>query len=245
MDPAVGLSFQNHLNKLGVIEKKKLQHIVEKYLGDLYLIINKKDLAKKYYENAISLKANYLDALDSMGWFNYFYLESPDFEKMEYFFRKMIEVDPFDYRGFHGLGYALYIQAIKESDHQNRKGLIGEAADTSYEASMLQTYRINIVIDFGEISRSVYPSYSINCHEFCLDILNDPVLCQIKANQENYGYELLTSQGTLIVQGENQWRTLTNYQLALDYLALHRQGIKPKENKEKHDNLLKKTQEKA
>lgn len=241
-DASVGLSFQNHLKKLGIIEQKKLQHIVEKYLGDLYLYINRTDLAQKCYENAISLKANYLDALDSNGWFNYSCLDYPDFEKMEYFFRKMIEVNPFDYRGFHGLGYALYIQAINEPDDQNRKVLISEAADTSIKACHMQINRINIVIDLGEIARSVDPLTSIWYHKHSLKIINDPVLSRLKANQLYFGIELLISQGKIYLKDENQLRAWTYYQLALDHLVLYRYGFNPKENKEEHDNLLKKAQ---
>lgn len=241
-DASVGLSFQNHLKKLGIIKQKKLQHIVEKYLGDIYRIIGDIDLAKNHYENAISLKDNYLDALNSYGWFNYSALKLPDFENMQRLFKKMTEVDTFDYRGFHGLGYALYMQVVKEPDDQNRESLIIEAANTSIKASNLKISQLNIVVDLGEIARSVNPNYSIDYHKHCLYILNDPVLSQLKVNQGLFGYELLISQGYINIKGENQWRGLVNYQLALDYLALYRMGIKPKENKAQHNYLLKKAQ---
>lgn len=199
-------------------------------------------MAKNHYENAISLKDNYLDALNSYGWFNYSALKLPDYENMKRLFKKMTEVDIFDYRGFHGLGYALYMQAIKESDHQNRESLIIEAANTSIEASNLKISQLNIVVDFGEIARLVNPNYSIAYHEHSLDILNDPVRSQLKANQGGLNNELLTSQGNIYIKGENQLRGWINYQLALDHLALYRMGIKPNENKTQHNYLLKKAQ---
>src|SRR5205085_25544 len=119
------------------------------------------DLAKEHYEKALLLKPNYGDALFAYGWFSYSGVQAPDLGKMEDLFRRLSQLDPYDYRGFHGLGYALYMQAVRESDRNLRYDRLSEAAQQSSKASVLSINRLNVVTDFGEIARCVQPSLSI------------------------------------------------------------------------------------
>jgi tetratricopeptide (TPR) repeat protein len=106
-NPAIGITIQSSLKKLGITVEKKLQHIVEKYFGDLNKYIGNYPEAKLHYEKALVLKPNYIDALYSYGWFSYSVI--PDLKNMELIFSKMVEANIYDFRGFHGYGYALYI----------------------------------------------------------------------------------------------------------------------------------------
>jgi hypothetical protein len=94
-----------------------------------------------------------------MGWLHY--SEGPDIDRMEAAFRKMTEVSRFDYRGFHGLGYALYMNAIREPDSKRRSALIADAAKQSGSAKDLFFNQLNIIMDFGEVARSVDPGLSL------------------------------------------------------------------------------------
>ena len=236
-DPAVGLTVQNHLNELGIIEKKELQHIVEKYLGDLNNKIGKLEESKRHYVMAISLKWGYLDALYTYGWFCY--SELTDLENMEHSFREMTNVDGLDFRGFHGLGYTLYMQAVKEIDPQKRSELISEAANQTSRASSLLINQYNVVMDFGEIARTIDPRVSIIFHELGFRILNDPVISKRSENSEGFGVRLLTRDGYVTLDNLAQKLALIKYQLALDYLALHRIERKKGENLTLHNDLLK------
>src|SRR2546427_10370946 len=100
------------------------------------------------------MRSDYVDALFAYGWMNYSIHPAPDIAKMKGLFRKMTEVDPHDYRGFHGLGYALYMQAINERQPERRRILILEGAQQSLQASRLGIDYLNILLDFGEIARS-------------------------------------------------------------------------------------------
>ena len=251
-DPAVGLSVQKHLNELGIIKQKELQHIVEKYLGDLETRIGENDKAKSHYETAIKLKPRYLDALFEYGWFSYSGFQDPDLENMERCFKKMTEVDSFDYRGFHGFGYTLYMQAINEIDPQQRRELISKAANQSLRASNLVLHQLNVVMDFGEVARSVDPGVSIYFHELGSRILNDPVISKRSENSEVLGVRLLTRKGLVSLDNLPQQQAWIKYQLALDYLALHRLDHlelqhrierKKGEGLTLHNNLLKEAKE--
>jgi hypothetical protein len=78
----------------------------------------------------------------------------------------MTEVDGRDYRGFHGLGYALYMKAILEPDPERRLVFIVDAAKQSGLAKDLFMNQLNIVVDFGEVARSVNPRLALSFHEY-------------------------------------------------------------------------------
>ena len=57
---------------------------------------------------------------------------------MELLFSKMTEADKYDFRGFHGYGYALYMQAINEKDFDNRIKMMEKASKQSHIARKLK-----------------------------------------------------------------------------------------------------------
>lgn len=235
-DPAIGLTIQSFVKELGTIAEKKLQHIVEKYLGDLNHRIGNYPDAKLHYEKSLALKQNYIDALFSYGWFSYY--PNSDLKKMELLFSKMVDADIYDCRGFHGYGYALYMQAIKERDLQNRSKLIVNAFKQSFRASTLIIYQLNIVMDFGEIARSTNPRLAIDFHKWGLQLLDDPVVSQLPLNAGALGIRLLTRKGYRSLASSTDKRAWIKYQLALDYLSLHNKEKIP-EHLKLHGNFLK------
>jgi len=229
-NPAVGLAIQKHLAETGAIGAEQLLHVIDKYLGDLHSRIPNSDLAKNYYQKALKRKPNYPDALFSIGWLHY--SDGPDLDGMETAFRKMTQVSRFDYRGFHGLGYALYMKAIREPNPKQRSALIANAAEQSGSAQNLFFNQLNIIMDFGEVARSANPGLSLYFHERGKKLLEDPALSQMGENRFGLSAQLLTSEGTVYVDGNELKMAWVEYQIALDYLALQR--LEAQKDAEKH-----------
>jgi hypothetical protein len=158
---------------------------------------------------------------------------------MERSFRKMVKADDHDFRGFHGLGYALYMRAIKESNAAVRRKLIIEAALQTERASNLKIRQLNVVVDFGEIARLVDADLAIRYHKHAHSVLDDPLMSQLPANRGTLGIKLLMSPGYLGIKSMEEKRALINYQLALDYLAGYRlMGMADEARLKQHDRLL-------
>jgi tetratricopeptide (TPR) repeat protein len=219
-DPAVGLAIQNHLTNSKMIERERRPHIVEFYLGKLHERIGQIDTAKAHYERALELKSDYSDALYTLGWFHY--LTVVDLTKMENAFKRMTEIGPYDYRGFHGLGYALYMKAVRDSDPKNRSSSMLAAAEQAESAKNLGIERLNIVMDFGEVARSVNPDLSLFYHDWGARILDDPKASRAGDNPFDLGAALLLKEGQVRISGKNEKLAWIEFQLALDNLALHR-----------------------
>ena len=160
---------------------------------------------------------------------------------MERMFRKLTEVDPHGYRGFHGLGYALYMKAIVEPDAEARKSLISEAAAQSGAAKDLYFNQVNIVMDFGEISRSVNPGLSLFFHDYGKKILTDPVLRELGDNPYPLLNRLLMSDGEINIESKDDKLAWISYQKALDHLAIYRTSGDQK-NADEHKRLFEKAQ---
>lgn len=239
-NPAVGLAIQKHLMESGMIERERRPHVIQMYLGKLHERIGKPDLAKSHYQRAVELKPEYPDALFTLGWF--YYSEKPDLDAMEHAFRQMTKIDAYDYRGFHGLGYTLYMKAIREQDPKKRSGLMLDAARQSAAAKDLGVNRLNIVMDFGEVARSVNPQLSLHYHEWGARMLDDPVTSGAGDNPLNMLAVLLLSEGEVPLSGKEQKLAWIEFQLALDHLALYRTGHEPS-GKQEHDHHLKKALE--
>lgn len=223
-DPSIGLTVQDQLKSLHIIQRRDLLHIVEKYRGDLELKIGNSDEAEEHYEKALALRPDYVDALFAYGWFNYNARSVPQVKKMEELFKKMTEIDPHDYRGFHGLGYALYMQAVDEEEPERRQALTRDAADQSTLAIQLGVNNLNILMDFGEVARSVDPNLAMQYHEHAEVVLNDPKMSRIKNNSGSFGARLLVYRPntSVIITSPDEQHAWATYQLALDYVALGR-----------------------
>jgi tetratricopeptide (TPR) repeat protein len=234
-DPASGLAIQRHLEKMRSIEQGNLAHVMQKYLGDLNYLIGNVEAACRYYEKALDRKPDYPDALYKMGWF--FYSEKSDADGMEDAFRRMAKIDLYDYRGLHGLGYALYMKAIREKDETHRAVLIKDAALQSGLALGLHINQLNIVMDFGEVARSGDPASSVRFHQMGRRIIEDPVRSEIGENRFTLEANLIVREGKVYLETMKQKLAWSEYQLALDYLALQRKNLQP-DGKQQHDLRL-------
>lgn len=246
-NPAISLVVQDHLRALGVIGRQELLHIVEKYRADVEWRTGSDEDAKAHYEKALALKPDYVDALFSYGWFNYYPRPAPDVSRMEQLFRKMTEVTPHDYRGFHGFGYALYMQALNEPEAERRRTLVIEAATQSLRASQLGISYLNILMDFGEIARSVNPSLSMKFREMGNRVLDDPEIGRLEGNTGAYGVTLLLGETgkRARIATRDEKRAWITYQLALDHLAAHRLEDSGRGDKalQRHEQLLARARE--
>ncbi len=219
-DVAANLAFIQPLKDLGGVEStKNLRPIFEKYIGDSYRSRGDSGAARQHYENAISLEPDYLDALDSYGWLSYSELQ--DLPKMKELFTRMTNVDKGDYRGYYGLGYALYMQTVNEGDPKRRQQLILEAAKQSSKAVPLKVVYLNILVDFGEIVRSLDPGLSIDFHKQANEFLDDPEIASLR-NNRRFLDQFLTQKGSIVIESTNEKRAWIYYQLALDHLARYR-----------------------
>jgi tetratricopeptide (TPR) repeat protein len=235
-NPAVGLAVQDQLTRL--IKQQSLRHVIEKYLGDLYSRTNQFGQAQLHYEKALGLRPEYSDALCALGWFHYTYV--PDLERMETYFRRTSEANAYDYRGFHGLGYSLYMRALREESPEQRNQLMHDAAKQSDVAKSLSFQRYNIMVDFGEVSRCVDPRLSLFFHSYAMELLEDPTFTEV--NPRGIFATLLQEPGQVLIKGTDQLRAWINYQLALDCLAMHRLGQDP-EGEKTHDAYFQKARD--
>jgi hypothetical protein len=237
-NPQIGIITQEELHRSRVWKNQEFKHVVAKYRGDVAYRTFAFDAAKQDYQEAMTLKPDYIDCLLSYGWFNYFYAH--DISKMTILFQKTTELAPYDYRGFHGFGYALYIQAIKTQDPEKRKDFEAAAADMSRRASNLGATQLSVLADFGEIARPTNPWLSISYHEFAQQIEGDPKMANLPDNTGVLGDSLLTSDEKELVSIEPgvQKRAWITYQLALDHLALCDLEVQPQKNQLEHDRLV-------
>jgi hypothetical protein len=237
-NPEIGFITQQELRRSRVWKKQEFRHVVEKYWGEVASRTFDFPAAKQHYEAALKLKPDYVDALLDYGWFNYF--DVPDVSTMKALFQKATEIAPYDYRGFHGLGYALYIQAIAAQDSTQRRELEEAAAEQSARAYKLGVTQLSVLVDFGEVARPTKPWLSVSFHEFAQEIEDDPKMASLPDNTGILGDRLLASDEEEMVYLKNgvQKRAWIMYQLALDHLALCDLGSQTQTNQMEHDRLV-------
>ena len=239
-DPAIGPVVLDRVKTLRGLERQDLMHITEKYNGDVQRSIGNYAEAQDHWLNALRRKPGYMDALYTYGWFNYG-LRPPNIERMEQSFRKMTAENVYDYRGFHGLGYALYMRAIRERDP--RSELILEAALQSEKASRLGIYHLNILMDFGEVARTVDPSLSLHYRRVGRQFIELPEVNALPTNKGIYRAALLLNPGEqVLIRSVDEKRAWLTYQESVDHLALARKTPENlnlrSEYLRQHDQLL-------
>jgi|SRR5687768_4030081 len=221
-DPAISFAIVDQISETDALKRERHLHIIDKLLGDLHSTISNVPKAGEYYRSALERKPDYANALYAMGWHCYTAGGRSDIEDMERMFRRLTEVAPLDYRGFHGLGYALYMRALGEQDWDARSSLIKEAANQSGRAQDIVFNQLNIVMDFGEVARSVNPELSLSFHKFGKEIMADPALREIGDNRYPLAARLLMSEGQITIGTKDEKLSWIAYQMALDYLAMER-----------------------
>jgi tetratricopeptide (TPR) repeat protein len=243
-DAGVWSAVREPLANLSSRGGQDVAHIVEKYLGDVEYAISNHERARERYENALALNPRYLDALSKYGWLHY-EQDPPDPVAMEPLFKVMTEVDPYNYRGFHGLGYALYMQAVKAEDADVRRRFAETAAEQGLTAVKLGILQLNVTMDFGEMARAVAPELSIVFHQQGQNLLNNAATADLAQVKQALGAQLLMSRQYVSIADDPQRRSWINYMLALDHLAIARRleagaGDSPgaRMNRAEHDRLL-------
>jgi len=234
-DPAVGHAIQRHLAATATDARDRFAHVVQKYLGDLNSRIGNTPLRDSHYQDALKRKPDYPDALFTVGWI--YYSES-DPDGMEETFRKMAKINPHDYRGLHGLGYALYMKAIREQDPKRRADLIADATMQSDAAKNLSINLLHIVMDFGEVARSGDPWVSLHFHKLGRKILDNPRLNKLGDNAFGLTARLLVvGDRDVFIETQEQKLAWIEYQIALDHIAMHRKGI-AEDGQAQHDAMF-------
>ena len=220
-DPAIGFAIQRHISSTADLRSEEHRHIIDKYLGDLHMRISKVSEGVRYYETALKRKPDYPNALYAMGW--HYYEVDGNFDGMERMFRRLTDASPHDYRGYHGLGYALYMKALHEPDADRRTAIIYEAANQSSLAKDLVYTQLNIVMDLAEVARSVNPELSVSFHDVGKGIIENAKHYKSGDNPFPVLARLLKQDGrsvTLYTKDEKfSW---VAYHMAVDYIALGR-----------------------
>lgn len=217
---SIGLIIKNQLLKLKTINDFRLTHIVDGFIGRLYHKMGKYEIAKEYYKKAFSNNTDYIDAIILYSWMLYF---SGDlaivYNEMKYLFEKSINIDPFDFRGYHGLGYTYYIQAIHTSDKERAYNLLTNATKYCQEAKYLQINTLAILCDLGEISRCINPKLSIYYHESALQLIVDPKLNNLSQVCDPIGNTLIHKNEFVCIATYEHRISWIKYQLCLDFYA--------------------------
>jgi hypothetical protein len=130
-DPAIGFAIHRRITENDSLKREQHLHIIDKYLGDLYMRICDVPKGTRVLSLALTRKTRLSRRAVCRSVGNYYQGGQGDLAEMERMFRKLTEVDPHGYRGFHGLGYALYMKAIVEPDAEKRTALISEASAQS------------------------------------------------------------------------------------------------------------------
>ncbi|MBN4054439.1 tetratricopeptide repeat protein [Nitrospira defluvii] len=230
--------------------KDQNDHNILLFMGMLHLRIGEVEKSLQYYKDANAAyarkgnasKVYYYDALFQLGWS---YYDKGDFNSMADYFRKMREMSPYDHRGYHGLGYALYMKAIAESKKDGKTAiqLLNEATQLLHTANNYVPKILVVNSDIGEIARIIDPDFSIFFHKRALDCLTDDKLFSLADNNGPVSAILIT--------GDNIWVTLAekedkiawiNYQLALDHYIKALLKNKDAPDMEKHDSYFKSAQ---
>jgi tetratricopeptide (TPR) repeat protein len=227
---AVGLSLHKRLEER-FLENKELRerrHIIKKYLGDLNAAVGLFSEARTHYDEALNLKKDYWGAL-----YNYYLLlysnskalELKDEERIKRLVElggQIVDIDPYDNRGLHALGYSLYEQALTESDKTQRDELLSRAELLSSQALWLKGNEFTVIIDLGEIARHINPQVSLDYHKRAGEILDQPKESQPRNITSAIGIKLHRSDTTINLYKPEQKKALVMFYLALDYLAMHR-----------------------
>jgi len=100
-------------------------------LGWTYYKLGNLELAKTNFNNAISMKTEYPDALQGLG---IIYFDEKDYEKSNYYYGEIIKYDPTSVTGYSGIGINYFwLGHLDESeDMLQRSILLGTTDDKAY-----------------------------------------------------------------------------------------------------------------
>lgn len=116
------------------------------------------------------------------------------------------------------------MKAVSEQDADIRYSIIVEAARQCGLAKDYFFTQLNIVMDFGEVARSVEPELSLFFHNEGKRIIMDPKLQDIGDNPFPLYGRTLKNNREFIIDGKEQKLAWIKYQRALDHLAMLRKS---------------------
>lgn len=217
------------------------------YMGMLQDRIGEPDEALKYFFKAMQAypgethftETYYRDALFQIGWI---YYHKGDYDQMGDYFRKMKETAIYDYRGYHGLGYALYMKAIAESNADGNAviKLLNEAAQLLYTASRYVPSILVVHADIGEIVRVIDPEFSISVHERAMECLTNDEYYSLWDNYSGVSAILISSNNQQVFLSKKEDKIAwVNYLLALDYYIKALLENKDAPDLGRHDQYMK------
>jgi tetratricopeptide (TPR) repeat protein len=222
-NPAIGMGIWRRLDSSGAGKDPGYREILVKYQGDLYQRIGDYSRAESLYDAAINADPDYLDALFSKGWLNYGSYPKPKLREMTEAFRQMASRNSFDYRGFHGYGYALYMRAVGRFPGKGDPKLLIDAKNQCARAKNVSINELNVLMDFGEIARTIDPRLSLIFHSEAQKLLSDPVRSALRDNSMPLQSCLLAiDSGCVGLESPKKKSAWIRYQLSLDYAAIHR-----------------------
>jgi len=224
-NPTLSEKTKTEVAKLEIDENDELYRIRKKYYADNELGNGRTDEAIALYNELLVEDSNYVDLLYTYGWLTYEFGKT-ELNKMATLFKKQTEIAPRDFRGYHGFAYAMYMKAVYETDPTLRNDFIYEAANQCINAYNLIFTRFNVVLDLGEIVRSINPSMALEMHLKAKQLLDDPAIMALDENSPTLGYKLLMSNSDnyVIIATHEQKKALVFYEMALDYLADYRKN---------------------
>lgn len=228
-------------------------HTILLFLGRVFERIGENQKALAYYENArVAYHGSqpgpgrdYYAALERMGWILY---TEGNFDAMERHFTRMKEIAQFDYRGYHGLGYALYMKAyqLAQSKREGATALLTEATNVLFSAATYVPNFLMITMDIGEVARLINPDFSIVWRERALKCIVEEELYRLEENRSDLTVLLFGSnRGVVSVSGKEDKLAWVKYQLALDHYVKAVLADPKNPDLTKHDSLVdegKKTQ---
>ena len=91
----------------------------------------------------------------------------------------------------------------------------------SQRASNLRTAQLNVMVDFGEVARAVFPQVSQFFHEEAMKLLDDPETSKLSQVTDILDARLLRSPDDrhVYIRTNNDRHAWVRYELALDHLA--------------------------
>jgi len=244
-NPGVALAYRDFFKKQGDDD-----YNLTLLTGKVHLKVGEEDQALELFQKARELyKANlisdqkepdYYDALSSIGWYHY---DKGQFSEMEECFRQMKGITERDYRGFYGLGYALYMKAyqLAKSKKPEAREHLEQAVENLANALNYVPQVAGVNADLGDVLRILNNKVAIDLHKQALSIYEDNELYNLEDNKNTYyTFHLIGSDGTNVSLKERQDKiACAKYQLALDYYASAKKENPRTPDLTKHDDLVK------
>lgn len=243
-NPGVALAYRDYFKKQGADDYNLtlLTGKVHQNLGEEDQALACFQKARELYKAGLTSdqkESDYFDALFHIGWH---YYDKGRFSAMEECFRQLKLLSERDYRGFYGLGYALYMKAyyLAKSKQPGAKQCLEQAVNNLANAINYVPKVAGVNADLGDVLRILDNKVAIELHKQALLILENNDLYNLEDNKNTfYSFYLVGSNGTIVSLDERQDKiSCAKYQLALDYYVRSKRGLAKNSDITKHDDLV-------